>query len=86
MRRLATLTVVLSLAFAAAPAVAQPHHHHAKPRHAVHHVNRHVQRARAAWVVLGGCEEPGAATWAEWRAEMIEEGFTQPETEALEIC
>jgi hypothetical protein len=70
------LAVLASLAL---PAAADAHHalhhkHHAQSRHQAHRAN------------VTGCEVPGEPTWTEWRRGMLEAGFTQPETEGLEIC
>lgn len=66
MRRLATLTAVLVSLSLAVPAVgeARAHHHHAKPRHAVHHVKHHVHRASRAHPAGLTVEQEERATYA----------------------
>lgn len=79
-----TLTAVVVLAL---PGVAQAHkthhtRHHSKPAH------HYVIKAQKADVALcnEAPEQPWEATWAEWRAEMAEVGFTSQETAELEVC
>ena len=82
MRRLLPTLLLVSLALpsvAGAHKPARHHRYHARP-----HVVRKAQRAHKADVT--GCEYPGEPTWAEWRSEMGEAGFSPEETAELEIC